>query len=164
SPPPRSPSSHGAAPPRPCQMPDRGPRTPPLPWNPPLSTVRPMPLCFRPTLLLWLTPLPMQLSPTQKPSTRGTTLRCPARPRAAPPGGAGVGPADMVLIAGEYCPAVNQVCLEHHHEYNRDQAEQHAKHDSGEDAAASTVSERCLKYKEPSECLSKKRVPMRFCM
>ena len=26
------------------------------------------------------------------------------------------------------------------------------------------MSERCLRYKAPTECLSKKRVPMRFCM
>src|SRR4051812_47535122 len=26
--------------------------------------------------------------------------------------------ADMVLVHGSYCPEVNQVCLEHHDEYN----------------------------------------------
>jgi hypothetical protein len=70
----------------------------------------------------------------------------------------------MVLVAGNYCPEVNQACLEFHEEYVRDEAKKKAKRDKGEDVGKSTVSERCLKYKEPSECLSKARVPMRFCM
>jgi hypothetical protein len=73
-------------------------------------------------------------------------------------------PADMVLVNGNYCPEVNQVCLEHHDEYNRDEAKKKQKRDKGEDVGRSTVSERCLKYKEPSECLSKQRRPMKFCM
>ena len=72
--------------------------------------------------------------------------------------------ADMVLVNGNYCPEVNQVCLEHHDEFNRDEAKKKAKRDSGETVGASTVSERCLRYKEPTECLSKQRRPMRFCM
>jgi hypothetical protein len=73
-------------------------------------------------------------------------------------------PGDMVLINGDYCPDVNQVCLEFHDEYKRDEAKKKAKRDKGEDVGKSTVSERCLKYQEPSECLSKQRAPMRFCM
>jgi hypothetical protein len=73
-------------------------------------------------------------------------------------------PSDMVLVHGGYCPEVNQVCLEHHDEYNRDEARKKEKRDHGEDVGTSTVSERCLRYKEPSECLSSKRRPMRFCM
>ncbi len=73
-------------------------------------------------------------------------------------------PANMVLVNGNYCPEVNQVCLEHHDEYNRDEAKKKQKRDQGEDVGRSTVSERCLKYKEPSECLSKQRRPMKFCM
>src|SRR5579871_5873933 len=72
--------------------------------------------------------------------------------------------ADMVLVHGDYCPEVNQVCLEHHDEYNRDEAKKKEKHDKGEEVGKSTVSERCLRYKEPTECLSKKRRPMSFCM
>src|SRR5262249_38618822 len=34
---------------------------------------------------------------------------------------------------------------------------------AGEEVDPATVSERCVRYKEPSECLSKHR-PMRFCM
>jgi formylglycine-generating enzyme required for sulfatase activity len=70
----------------------------------------------------------------------------------------------MVLVHGDYCPEVNQACLEHHDEYNRDEAKKKQKRDRGEDVGKSTVSERCLRYKEPSECLSRQRRPMRFCM
>ena len=72
--------------------------------------------------------------------------------------------ADMVLVHGNYCPDVNQICLEHHDEYNRDEAKKKDKLDRGEASEKSTVSERCLRYKEPSECLSKQRRPLRFCM
>lgn len=71
---------------------------------------------------------------------------------------------DMVLVDGNYCPDVNQKCLEYHEEYLRDEARKKAKRDKGEEVGKSTVSERCLRYQEPSECLSKKRRPMRFCM
>lgn len=70
----------------------------------------------------------------------------------------------MVLVRGDYCPEANQVCLEHHNEFNRDEVKKKDKRDKGEDVGKSTVSERCLRYKEPTECLSKKREPMRFCM
>ncbi|APR84205.1 Branched-chain acyl-CoA dehydrogenase [Minicystis rosea] len=73
-------------------------------------------------------------------------------------------PGDMVLVNGNYCPETNQVCLEHHEEFSRDEAKKKTKRDKGEDVGKSTVSERCLRYQEPSECLSKQRRPMRFCM
>jgi hypothetical protein len=73
-------------------------------------------------------------------------------------------PDGMVLVEGSYCPAVNQVCLEYHKEYKRDQERKTAESEISEEAEGSTVSERCLRYEEPSECLSKKRRPMRFCM
>jgi formylglycine-generating enzyme required for sulfatase activity len=73
-------------------------------------------------------------------------------------------PDDMVLVSGNYCPRVEQVCLEHHQEFNKDEERKKKKRDEGEEAGKSTVSERCLRYKEPSECLSKEREPMRFCM
>jgi hypothetical protein len=73
-------------------------------------------------------------------------------------------PDDMVLVHGGYCPDVAQACLEHHEEYDKDEARKKQKRDSGEDVGKSTVSERCLRYKEPSVCLSKERRPMRFCM
>ena len=71
---------------------------------------------------------------------------------------------DMVLIHGGYCPDAEQTCLEHHEEYVKDEERKKAKRDKGEDPGHSTVSERCLRYKEPSVCLSKERRPMRFCM
>jgi formylglycine-generating enzyme len=73
-------------------------------------------------------------------------------------------PDGMVLVHGDYCPEVNQVCLEHNVEYDHDEARKKDKRDKGEDVGKSTVSERCLRYKEPTECLSKKRLPMRFCV
>jgi len=69
-------------------------------------------------------------------------------------------PGDMVLVHGDYCPNVEQTCLEHHEEFAKDEARKKAR-PGGE---KSTVSERCLRYKEPSRCLSEKKVPMRFCM
>jgi len=73
-------------------------------------------------------------------------------------------PDDMVLVEGEYCPDVLQKCLEHHDEFKKDLARKKKKEESGEESSASTVSERCLKYAAPSECLSKQRRHMRFCM
>ena len=70
---------------------------------------------------------------------------------------------DMLLVAGDYCTAVNQVCLSEHEEFKHDEAKKRSKRAAGEDVAASTVSERCLKYKEPSECIGKRRKE-RFCM
>jgi sulfatase modifying factor 1 len=56
--------------------------------------------------------------------------------------------ADMLLIEGEFCPDAVQICLEHHPEYLSD----HAK------------SERCLRFAEPSRCVSKRRKSLRFCI
>jgi formylglycine-generating enzyme required for sulfatase activity len=73
-------------------------------------------------------------------------------------------PEGMVLVEGEYCPSVEQKCLEHSKEYDKDLAKQNAKKEAGEASEESTVSERCLRYESPSKCLSKKRVHLRFCM
>jgi hypothetical protein len=85
---------------------------------------------------------------------------------AALPGTSEGCPEGMVLIAGDYCPLVDQKCLELHPEYERDKKRKKKKNSSegGEEGGASTVSERCLRYEEPSVCLSKERQPMRFCM
>lgn len=58
----------------------------------------------------------------------------------------------MVRVEGDYCPALMQDCVEHHQEYD------HAK------GKRTTVSERCLRYAEPSRCVSKERRRMSFCM
>jgi formylglycine-generating enzyme len=60
-------------------------------------------------------------------------------------------PDGMVRVSGEYCPAVIENCAEHHPEYKRNGSDKN-------------VSERCLRYEEPSKCLSKKRVTLDFCM
>lgn len=73
-------------------------------------------------------------------------------------------PDDMVLVSGNYCPSVQQNCIEHHSEFNTDQKKKKKSTERGEGKHASTVSERCLRYEEPSVCLSKTRVPMQFCM
>lgn len=83
---------------------------------------------------------------------------------AALPGTSEGCPSDMVLVAGEYCPLVQQRCLEHHDEFEKDQAKKKKASEQGDGSGASTVSERCMRYEEPSVCLSKKRTPMRFCM
>lgn len=57
-------------------------------------------------------------------------------------------PSDMLLVEGLFCPEVEQECLEYHPEYLED----HAK------------SERCLRYKQPSRCVSEKKTLMRFCI
>jgi hypothetical protein len=73
-------------------------------------------------------------------------------------------PGDMVLVSGNYCPNVQQNCIDHHKEFKNDQKKQKKAADAGEGKHASTVSERCLRYEEPSICLSKTRTPMRFCV
>lgn len=59
-------------------------------------------------------------------------------------------PEHMVWVRGDYCPAVAQRCLEYHPEYLARRGDP-------------TVSERCLRYAEPSRCLSERR-PASFCM
>jgi formylglycine-generating enzyme required for sulfatase activity len=54
----------------------------------------------------------------------------------------------MVLVDGLFCPAAEQVCERHHPEYQADP----------------DASERCLRFAEPSRCVSSKRVLMRFCV
>ncbi len=67
------------------------------------------------------------------------------------PGEDPVCPSDMVHVAGDYCPVVRQRCLEHHPEYLARRGDP-------------TVSERCLRYQSPSECSSKERRPLSYCM
>lgn len=57
----------------------------------------------------------------------------------------------MVRVEGDYCPALMQDCVEHHAEYKNGKGDKN-------------VSERCLRYAEPSRCLSKERVKLGFCM
>ncbi|WP_437676088.1 formylglycine-generating enzyme family protein [Sorangium sp. So ce131] len=78
------------------------------------------------------------------------------------PGSAEGCPDDMVLVEGDYCPVVEQVCLKHHKEYEKDQARRVKA--EAEPEGPSTVSERCLEYKQPTACLSKRRAPMRYCV
>jgi sulfatase modifying factor 1 len=58
----------------------------------------------------------------------------------------------MVRVSGEYCPGVMQDCLEHHVEYESDKEKR------------KTVSERCLRYREPSRCVSKRKKSLDFCV
>ena len=59
----------------------------------------------------------------------------------------------MVRVDGEYCPAVAEDCKEEHKEFKN------AKGD-----AKRTASERCLEYRAPTKCLSKKTKHLGFCM
>ncbi len=56
----------------------------------------------------------------------------------------------MVRVEGDYCPALTQDCIEEHPEYKN--------------RGSRTVSERCLKYKAPSHCVSKSRTRLSYCM
>lgn len=69
---------------------------------------------------------------------------------AALPGRTDGCPGRMVRIEGEYCPGAMEPCIEHHPEWV---------HNAGRKG----VAERCLRYREPSRCLSK-RVHSDFCM
>ena len=68
-------------------------------------------------------------------------------------------PDDMVRVRGAYCPDAEQICEDHSADYEKDVARS-----AKEEGERSTVSERCLKYREPSVCKSKARKPMDFCM
>ncbi|HEY4117211.1 MAG TPA: SUMF1/EgtB/PvdO family nonheme iron enzyme, partial [Byssovorax sp.] len=92
--------------------------------------------------------------PPAAPSSAARTVATDA-PSAAPAAPQPPGRSDgcregMVRVEGEYCPAVVEECLEEHDEYKN--------------RGDRTVSERCLKYKEPSTCVSKQRRHMSFCM
>ncbi|WP_437937783.1 formylglycine-generating enzyme family protein [Sorangium sp. So ce341] len=78
------------------------------------------------------------------------------------PGSSAGCPDDMVLVDGDYCPLVEQICLKHHKEYEKDQARRESPYGGVE--GSTSVSERCLEYKQPTACLSKKRAPMRYCV
>jgi formylglycine-generating enzyme len=88
----------------------------------------------------------------------------PADGGSALPGTSEGCPDDMVLVAGDYCPEVLQACLKHHEEYDKNQEERAAKGEQGEALESSTVSERCLEYRKPTRCLSRKRTKKRFCI
>lgn len=57
----------------------------------------------------------------------------------------------MVRVTGAYCPGVIQTCEEYHEEYLHSER-------NGQ------VSERCLKFKEPSRCVVDHRKNLDFCM
>ncbi|MBM4359947.1 MAG: SUMF1/EgtB/PvdO family nonheme iron enzyme [Deltaproteobacteria bacterium] len=69
----------------------------------------------------------------------------------------------MVLVAGNYCPEVAQKCVEHAKEWTKESRRMQSAKDRGEQGRT-TASERCLRYEEPSQCLSKQRRPMKFCV
>lgn len=70
----------------------------------------------------------------------------------------------MVLAKGKYCPRVKQTCKKHMKDYEEEQKERERKRKLGQIPPPKTVPERCLIYEEPSQCLSKERVDMRFCI
>jgi formylglycine-generating enzyme required for sulfatase activity len=93
----------------------------------------------------------------------GPSVSALAPGEAAPPGRTEGCPEGMVRVEGSYCPNVEQVCVEHHEEYEKDAKKKSRAKARGE-AHKSTVSERCLRYEEPSKCLSSNKRPMRFCI
>lgn len=88
--------------------------------------------------------------PSATPDTRRTALESAPQPTEEPTPEDSPCPREMVWVQGEYCPQVRQNCLEHHPEYLARRGEK-------------TVSERCLRYEEPSTCLVSRR-PASFCM
>lgn len=54
----------------------------------------------------------------------------------------------MVLVQGLFCPEAEQRCLSHHPEFRADP----------------DTAERCLTFARPSQCLSKERVLVRYCV
>lgn len=64
-------------------------------------------------------------------------------------------PSDMVLVEGDYCPQVRQVCLQWVDRKGKA---------SKEAVPADNDSGRCGTFRFPSECLSTERVHKRFCI
>ncbi len=73
-------------------------------------------------------------------------------------------PEEMVLVAGAYCPVVRQDCLEHTEEFEREAKRREKLQAKGGELPMSRVSERCVRYRNPTTCLAKERRPMRFCI
>ncbi len=73
-------------------------------------------------------------------------------------------PQDMVLAKGKYCPVVSQKCSRHMRDYEEEQKERERKRKLGQVVPPKRVPERCMTYVQPTRCLSKERVPMRFCI
>ncbi len=73
-------------------------------------------------------------------------------------------PKNMIFVHGNYCPVVEQRCLNHSDEYARDQEQREKLAKKGESLPPSRISERCLQYEKPSKCLTKTRQAMRFCI
>src|SRR5690606_8264990 len=71
---------------------------------------------------------------------------------------------DMVLAKGMYCPRVEQKCLKHMRDYEEEDEERERKRKLGQIVPPRRVPERCVTYEQPTKCLSKERVPMRFCV
>ncbi|MBM4358984.1 MAG: SUMF1/EgtB/PvdO family nonheme iron enzyme, partial [Deltaproteobacteria bacterium] len=100
----------------------------------------------------------------------GSTARLPAPPSdpapSAQPAATGLSdcPDGMLVVAGSYCPAVRQDCLEHTEEFDRSEERRARLKAQGIEPPMSRVSERCMRYRSPSTCLSKERMPLRFCI
>jgi sulfatase modifying factor 1 len=69
----------------------------------------------------------------------------------------------MVYVAGQYCPNVRQNCLEHAKEWKHESKRLQGLAVNGE-KGHTTASEVCARYEEPSECLSKERRAMAYCV
>jgi formylglycine-generating enzyme required for sulfatase activity len=70
----------------------------------------------------------------------------------------------MVMVEGNYCPSVKHECLEHTKEWDDEQERREELKAKGLDLPQSRIAERCLRFAEPSTCLSKARRLMRFCI
>ena len=68
-----------------------------------------------------------------------------------------------MLAWGNFCPKALQRCLDHAKDWKEAEKRLEQLAAKGE-KGSTTASERCLHYEQPSKCLSRKRVPMRFCI
>jgi sulfatase modifying factor 1 len=102
-------------------------------------------------------------SPMASSAPAASSSSSPTQPASAPKP---VGPcgADMVLVEGKFCPEVEQKCLQHMKDYEEEEEERERKKDRGETVGPMKTPERCVRFEKPTKCLSKERLPMRFCI
>lgn len=112
------------------------------------------------------TSAPAPAAKTAPPIASAAPSAPPAAPSAAPSAvpRSNACPEDMVVAEGQYCPQVKQTCVKHMRDYEEEDRERERKRKLGQIVPPRRVPERCVEYAEPSECLSKERVAMRFCI
>ncbi|MBI4951006.1 MAG: SUMF1/EgtB/PvdO family nonheme iron enzyme [Myxococcales bacterium] len=105
----------------------------------------------------------VRYAPSAGPSAPAAALGSSAAPDGSiAPGGAC--PGGMVLVAGAYCPEVEQKCVAHTKDYEQQERRRAQAKAEGRTFDERPAPERCVRFAEPSRCLSRERRPVRFCM